>query len=90
MSKHLYLSLIPEALIASMLSPAEFGSYYAVGTTRKQRGQAMFIEIDLNFRHEHFHIDDLSQSARKDDALSGCAIRLPFTGRCAFRSVSCR
>jgi hypothetical protein len=24
---HFYLSLIPEALIASMLSPEEFGSY---------------------------------------------------------------
>jgi hypothetical protein len=58
MATHLYLSLIPEALIASMLSPEEFGSYYAVGTTKKQHGQAMFIELDPDFRNEFFHIED--------------------------------
>ncbi len=58
MTQHLYLSLVPEALIASMLSPEQFGSYYAVGTTKKQHGQAMFIELDPAFRHEYFHIED--------------------------------
>ena len=57
MTKHLYLSFIPEALIASMLSPEEFGSYYAVGTHKKQHGQAMFAELDPDFRHEFFHIE---------------------------------
>ena len=42
MTIHFYLSLIPEALIASMLSPEEFGNYYAVGSKKKSRGQAMF------------------------------------------------
>lgn len=55
---HLYLSLIPEALIASMLSPEEFGSYYAVGSHSKQRGEAMFIELDPNFRSNFFRIED--------------------------------
>ncbi|MCA9969395.1 MAG: hypothetical protein KC425_04220 [Anaerolineales bacterium] len=58
MTVHLYLSLMPEALIASMLSPDEFGTYYAVGETKKQRGQAIFIELDPNFRHEYFRIDE--------------------------------
>ena len=58
MTQHLYLSLVPEALIASMLSPEEFGNYYAVGTTKKQHGQAMFIELDPSFRNEYFHIED--------------------------------
>jgi hypothetical protein len=49
---------MPEALIASMLSPEEFGTYYAVGTTKKQHGQAMFVEIDPDFRHEFFRIED--------------------------------
>ncbi len=40
---HLYLSLMPEALIASMLSPEEFGAYYAVGTEKKSSGQAIFL-----------------------------------------------
>lgn len=58
MSKHLYLSLIPEALIASMLPPQEFGTYYAVGTTKKHHGPAMFIELDPSFRHDFFRIEE--------------------------------
>jgi hypothetical protein len=54
----LYLSLVPEALIASMLTPEEFGVYYAVGTAKKVRGQAAFIEIDPEFRHDYFQIDE--------------------------------
>ncbi len=44
MTVHLYLSMLPEALIASMLSPEEFGIYYAVGSQKKSRGQAIFFE----------------------------------------------
>ena len=58
MTVHLYLSLIPEALIASMLSPEEFGNYYAVGTKKKSSGQAIFFEIDPEFRSEFFRIDE--------------------------------
>jgi len=58
MSVRLYLSLIPEALIASMLTPEEFGVYYAVGTEKKSRGQAIFFEVDPDFRHEYFRIDE--------------------------------
>ena len=57
MTLHLYLSLIPEALIASMLSPEEFGSYYAVGSHKKMHGQAVFVELDPDFRHEYFKIE---------------------------------
>lgn len=57
MTVHLYLSLIPEALIASMLPPDEFGTYYAVGSHKKLHGQAMFIELDPNFRHDFFKIE---------------------------------
>ena len=56
MGTHLYLSMIPEALIASMLTPEEFGVYYAVGTKKKSRGQAIFFEIDPEFRHEDMPI----------------------------------
>ncbi len=58
MTKHLYASLIPEALIASMLPPEEFGAYYAVGTRKKARGQALFVEVDPAFRHPAFRIDE--------------------------------
>ncbi len=46
MERFVYLSLTPEALIASMLPPFEFGTYMAVGTQKKARGQAMFFEVD--------------------------------------------
>lgn len=55
---HLYLSMIPEALIASMLSPEEFGLYYAVGTQMKLKGQAVFFEVDPDFRHPYFPIEE--------------------------------
>jgi hypothetical protein len=42
MSIYFYLSLVPEALIASMLPPIEFGNYLAVGTKKRTRGQAIF------------------------------------------------
>ncbi len=58
MVQHLYLSLLPEALIASMLSPEEFGVYYAVGSLKKSRGQAIFFEIDPNFRSGDFQIEE--------------------------------
>lgn len=58
MTVHLYLSLTPEALIASMLSPEDFSTYYTVGTTKKQHGEAMFVELDPNFRHDFFRIEE--------------------------------
>jgi hypothetical protein len=54
MNHHLYLTLIPEALIASMLTPEEFASYYAIGEHDKPNGQVVFIEIDPSFRSETF------------------------------------
>ncbi len=57
MTVHLYFSLIPEALIASMLEPEEFGSYYAVGTKKKSTGQAIFFEVDPDFRSKYFRIE---------------------------------
>ena len=58
MEAHLYLSLIPEALILSHLNPEEFGSYYAVGSAKKSRGQAIFFEVDTSFTHPYFHMEE--------------------------------
>ncbi|HWR11945.1 MAG TPA: hypothetical protein VN445_08990 [Rectinemataceae bacterium] len=55
--RHLYLSLMPEALIASMLSPEEFGNYYAVGSEHTTQGQAVFFEVDPAFRHADIPIE---------------------------------
>lgn len=58
MAIHLYLSLIPEALILSMLEPEEFGTYYAVGSEKKSRGQAIFFELDPKFKSDHFRLEE--------------------------------
>ena len=56
MTVHLYFSLIPEALIASNLSPEQFGQYYATGSGFRSRGQCLFFEVDPDFRHPYFEI----------------------------------
>jgi hypothetical protein len=48
MSKYIYLSSVPEALIASMLPPLEFGDYMATGTRKRNVSQAIFFEVDLD------------------------------------------
>lgn len=57
MDVYLYFSLIPEALIASNLSPEKFGQYYATGSGFKSKGQSLFFEVDRNFRNDYFEID---------------------------------
>ena len=61
MKTFLYLSLIPEALIASMLPPDEFGNYLAVGTKKRTRGQAMFFQVDPDFKSEFFQLSDIEK-----------------------------
>jgi hypothetical protein len=41
-----------------MLTPEEFGVYYSVGSTKKTRGQAIFFEIDPDFRHDFFRVEE--------------------------------
>jgi len=59
MKRYLYLSLLPEALIASMLPPEEFGNYLAVGTKKRTRGQAIFFEVDPDFKCDWLNLQDL-------------------------------
>lgn len=46
MKRYTYLSLIPESLVASQLPPIDFGNYYAVGSKKRSRGQAIFFDVD--------------------------------------------
>jgi hypothetical protein len=59
MAINLYLSAIPEALIASMLTPMDFGTYYAVGTEKKSRGQAQFFNVDRSFSSDYFPLAEI-------------------------------
>lgn len=61
MKRYLYLSLIPEALIASMLPPEEYGSYAAVGTKKRSRGQAIFFEVDRDQLPDYFPLGDIEE-----------------------------
>lgn len=57
--KHLYLILFPnEALVASQLTPEEFGSHYSIGSPRHFTGKVIFVELNINFRDEFLRIDE--------------------------------
>ncbi|MBL9204563.1 MAG: hypothetical protein JNN01_05730 [Opitutaceae bacterium] len=45
MKTYLYLSLLPEALVASQLAPDEYGAYLATGAKQRSRGQALFFRL---------------------------------------------
>jgi hypothetical protein len=55
---YLYASLIPEALIVSMLPPEQFAAYYASGSHKRSREQAIFFELDIGFRHPFFRMEE--------------------------------
>ncbi len=61
MKSYLYLSLIPESLIASMLPPAEFGNYLATGTKKRTRGEAMFFEVSRDFKSKNLPLAKLDE-----------------------------
>lgn len=68
MSQFIYLSITPEALIGSMLPPEEFGAYLATGTKKRNRGQAIFFEIDLEKIRNLIDMDYLlKRCVRKSD-----------------------
>lgn len=56
MAVHLYVSLIPEALIFSELDPDRFGKYLAIGSKRLTSGPAAFFEIDPGFTTDAFNV----------------------------------
>ncbi|GAB1432878.1 hypothetical protein MASR2M29_15030 [Spirochaetota bacterium] len=57
-NKRLYLVLYPNhALIASQLKPEQFAKHYTQGSTRFFEGRFIFVEIDPDFRHPYFKID---------------------------------
>lgn len=57
MQNYLYLSLIPEALIYSQLSPERFGKYLAIGDKKLTRGPAIFFAVDPEFTSDAFHME---------------------------------
>jgi hypothetical protein len=61
MSKFIYLTATPEALIASMLPPAEFGAYLSTGTKKRNKGQSIFFEVDLGLIEKLIDVESLNR-----------------------------
>lgn len=59
MDTYLYLNLVPEALVASMLPPEEFGTYLAVGTKKRTRGIALFFDVKAGFQSDDFDLSSV-------------------------------
>jgi hypothetical protein len=52
MNTFLYLSLIPEALVASHLPPEEYGAYLALGSKKRSHGQGIFFKLTDDYARE--------------------------------------
>jgi hypothetical protein len=61
MSKYIYLTCTPEALIASMLPPEGFGMYLSTGTKKRNKSQTIFFEVDLGQIEKLIDIDSLNK-----------------------------
>ena len=61
MNTYLYLSVMPETLVASMLSPTEFGTYLAVGSQQKLPRETMFFSLKPDFRSDAFDFSQIDK-----------------------------
>lgn len=56
---HLYMICYPNAaLVLSQLQPKDFVYRYSYGSTSYHSGKLVFAEIDINYRHPYFRIDE--------------------------------
>ncbi len=61
MNDYLYMTLTPEALVASMLSPVEFGQYLTTGTSKQTHNRAIYFDLKRDFSSEYFDMEDMRQ-----------------------------
>ncbi len=62
MKTYLYFTLVPEALIASMLPPEKFGTYRAVGVEEATHGPEIFFQIEgLTSSNSSLPVDDIER-----------------------------
>lgn len=56
---HMYMICYPSAaLVLSQLGPEEFGFRYNYGSASYYAGKLIFAQLDINFRHPYFKIDE--------------------------------
>lgn len=61
MSKYVYLTCTPEALVASMLPPEGFGMYLSTGTKKRNKSQTIFFEVDLPMIEDLIDMESLNR-----------------------------
>jgi hypothetical protein len=77
MGKYIYLTCNPEALVASMLPPENFGLYLSTGTKKRNKAQAIFFEVDLGKIEKHIDMDSLNKRCvAKSDGSSKSSVYL--------------
>lgn len=55
----MYQILYPnQGLVLSQLAPEAFARHYLIGSVRHYSGKLVFAEIDINFRHPYFEIEE--------------------------------
>lgn len=56
---HLYMVCLPNnALVLSQLAPKDFAVRYSYGSTSYHAGKLIFAELDINYRHPYFKIEE--------------------------------
>ena len=77
MSKYIYLTCNPEALVASMLPPESFGLYLSTGTKKRNKAQTIFFEIDLAGIENIIDMKSLDKRCvAKEDGSPKCSVYL--------------
>ena len=61
MERYLYMTLFPEALIASMLPPEDFCKYLAVGTEKRAHEHTMLFQISSDLESDYFKLSEIPQ-----------------------------
>ncbi len=101
MDTYIYLSATPEALITSMLSPEEFGAYLSMGIKKRNRGQAIFVDLKLgeladnplNGSAEHLphttiaHLKDCLEILKNEYQKQMKTVRRHFSGSLLYRTI---
>jgi hypothetical protein len=59
MKKYVYLSLIPESLVVSMLEPRDFGNYLATGTSKRAKEEAIYFDVDPTEIPDDFKLETI-------------------------------
>jgi len=56
---HLYAILFPtSALVGSHLNPQDFARHFSSGTSKYSEGKLIFVELDSNYRHPYFQLEE--------------------------------